>query len=646
MANFTVDPYDLGLWPTMQIPGAFTFLTLPVIANLLTGTMCFTSDAGMCVWDGSGAWRSAAIAGAYTPAGSTAAAINAAYTAANANGGGDVYLASKQYNLEATIVPKSGVKLHGIRPQLVYNTIPDSGLTTLAGSAGGTILNPTGAYPAISWNTAALAAPASQTVFSQSGLTNIAFEDLGFSGAGGGTWAILAGATNNASAWYSQFRNLYATGFTGAGGGFSITNYQHCQFDGNYTFGNAWGQLHQIDVSSASLAPGNSTYKDLYSCIPTTNNITSRGITFITQATTGGAANNNEFKFDRVQSNRFNGLFSTQAATMVNTQSTFTVTDGTKFAVGMPVQFSATQNGFTVNKIYFVVSVAANVIAVALTYGGAAIVASGAVAVNIITQGFPCFEMISLSGSTNTNVVMDNIDVEGISGCGMFFQNCNGINVQISQVPSIAQAFQSICFRGCVNKLIIAPQSINTDDDQNAVGSASMFLGAKFGTSIGYQSMGLWYDSVSAKSVLSMGNPFDTQGAGTFTYDPATASGILMPNNMGLGQLPKFINGSVAISQLNTSYTNNGAAAAMTLSAITANTRGAWLEFYNPTAGTQTITTAGELFNGIAARTAITLNANASVRISAAYSTTNGTYIWAIQGGSSAMAAGVISAPS
>lgn len=55
MANFTIDPYDLGLWPTMQIPGSFTFATLPAIANLPVGVHCYTSDAGMCAWNGT-AW--------------------------------------------------------------------------------------------------------------------------------------------------------------------------------------------------------------------------------------------------------------------------------------------------------------------------------------------------------------------------------------------------------------------------------------------------------------------------------------------------------------------------------------------------------------------------------------------------------------
>lgn len=576
----------------------------------------------------------------FTPASFDAPGINAAYVTANLVGGGIVQLPSGVINLASPITPLSGVKLRGVAPQLVYNTIPDSGLTTLVGSQGGTILAPNGSFPAITWNTATLAAPVSQNAFTQLGLTNIAFEDLGFLG---GSYGIFAGATNNPSCWYSQFKNLYFTGQTTVG--INVTNYQHCQFNGNYSFGCAWGQLHNIDVSSASLAPGNSTYYDLYNCNPVgsaNNAVLARNITFITTATTGGAADNNQFKFDRIQSNRFGGASISQAATMVNTQANITITDGTRFAIGLPVSVDATQNGFTLKKIYFVVSLVGNVIQLSNTYGGAAVTATGAVAVNIVHTGFPCFEMIALAGSAQTNIVIDNLDVEGLGTCGAFFQNCNGVILNISQVPGTSQATQSICYRGCVNKITFGPQSLSTDDDQNAAGAATHFYGAKFGTSVGYQGMGMWYDSVSNKSVLSLGNPFDTQSAGTFTYDPSTAGGLLSPKNMGLGQVTKAQNGTFTFNQLNCTYTNSTSAGVMTLPTAAAANQGAWIEVWNTSAGTQTISTDGvQLFNSIAARTSLTLNAGAIVRLNCEANPST----WCVVGGTSAMAAGVISAP-
>lgn len=579
-------------------------------------------------------------------------AFMAVIVAAALSGGGTVQFPAAPPGLSIPIsqplVPMSGVKFKGVPPQLVYNTIPDSGLTTLVGSQGGTILAPTGAFPAITANTAALTAPASQTAFSQAALTNIAFEDLGFLG---GTHGIFMGGINNPACWYSQFKNLYCTGQTVCG--ISITNYQHCQFDGNYTFGCAWGQLHQIDVASASLAPGNSTYKDLYNCNPTGSGVVAailaRNISFITTATTGGAANNNEFKFDRIQSNRFGGTTTTQAATMVNTQANITITDGTRFAVGLPVTVDATQNGFTLKQIYFVISVVGNVIQVSNTYGGAAVTATAANAVNIVHQGFPCFEMIALSGSTNTNVVIDNLDVEGLATCAAFFQNVNGVDVTFSQVPGTAQATQSLCTRGCANVSWRSPQSISTDIDQNSAGNgkAVFFYGARFGTSVGHMGHGIWYDSVSGKSVLSLGNQFNSQSTGDLTWDPATNGGFLAPRVAGIGQTGLTNNGTLTINNLNLGYTNTGAAAVMTLPSVVAANKGAWLEFYNPTAGAQTINTDGvQLFNGIAGRTGLTLNANASVRLSAMQTSGGATFTWVVVGGSGPMTAGVIAAPS
>lgn len=591
------------------------------------------------------------VANVFGPATFDQPGIQAAMALANIWGGGTVPLPSGRILLAASLVLLSGVHLCGVAPQLVYNTIPDSGLTTLVGSQGGTVLVPTGAFPAITANTASLAAPASQTAFSQGGLTSLSVENVGFSGDSGGTWAILAGGTNNPSCWYSQFKNIYATGFT-AGGGFSWTNYQHCQFTGNYTFGCAWGQFHGIDVAASFLAPGNSTYYDLYNCNPTGSGIAAilaRNITFLTTATTGGAANNNEFKFDRIQSNRFGGTTTTQAATMVNTQANITITDGTKFAVGLPVTVDATQNGFTLKQCYFVISVVGNVIQLSNTYGGAAVTATAANAVNIVHQGFPCFEMIALSGSSNTNVVIDNLDVEGLSTCAAFFQNVNGVDLTFSQVPGIGQATQSLCTRGCNNVSYRAPQSISTDIDQNSSGNgrAVFFYGARFGTSVGHMGHGIWYDSVSGKSVLSLANQFNTASGGDLTWDPATNNGFLAPRFAGIGENGQIVNGSVAIGSLNLSYTNIGAAAAMTIPTVNAANKGAWLQFYNPTAGTQTIATDGtQLFNGIAGRTVITLNANASVRLSGMQTTAGAVFTWNIVGGSSQCVAGVISAPS
>lgn len=582
--------------------------------------------------------------GLYFPASPVnAVTIQAAIATAKLNtNGGVIQLPGNTVSLTASITPQSGIYFVGQMPVLNCTTgIPDAASIT---AAGGTMLAPTGAFPAFTWNTTPLAAPVSQAAFSATGLTNIGFKNIAFVG---GTHGILAGAANNGSCWWSEFDNLYFFGQTAVG--IQLTNYQHCRFDRQFSFNCQWGQLHIIDVAASFLAPGNSTYGDMYNIIPLSSatNMTARGITFITQASTGGAANNNQFYFKRIQSNNFNRATTTQAATMVNTSTNITITDGTKWAVGMPATASATVNGFTVNKIYFVVSVAANVIQLALTYGGAAIAATGNTAVNLVNTGFPAFEMISLAGNTNTNAIIENLDVEGGGTCAVLFQNCNGVRLGVSQVPLVGQSPISICFRGCVNKMVLGPQSVSTDDDQNAVGAASQFFGAKFGTSVGYQGQGIWVDSVSGNGVLSLGSQFATQSTGEITFIPGTAGGILMPKVMGLGQLPKVVSGNpIAITNLNVCYVNISNPGAYTVPTANAANSGCWIEIFNNSGANQTVTGDGtQLFNNIAGRTSFTLADKASCRLQIDQITGGAVYTWVLKGSSTPMTAGVIAAP-
>lgn len=583
--------------------------------------------------------------GLYFPAAPvTAATIQAAVTTAKTNtNGGVIQLPAGLTALAASIAPQSGIYFVGQMPVLNCTTgIPDAASIT---AAGGTVLAPTGAFPAFTWNTTPLAAPASQAAFSATGLTNIGFKNLAFQG---GTYGILAGAANNASCWWSEFDNLYCFGQTAVG--IQLTNYQHCRFDRQFSFNCQWGQAHIIDVAASFLAPGNSTYGDFYNVIPLSSatNMLARGITFLTLASTGGAANNNQFYFKRIQSNNFNRATTTQAATMVNTSTNITITDGTKWAVGMPATASATVNGFTINKIYFVVSVVGNVVQLALTYGGAAIAATGNTAVNLVNTGFPAFEMISLAGNTNTNAIIDNLDVEGGGTCAVLFQNCNGVALRVSQVPLVGQSPISICLRGCVNKQIFGPQSVSTDDDQNAVGAASQFFGAKFGTSVGYQGQGIWYDSVSGNGVMSLGSQFATQATGEITFVPGTAGGIMMPKVMGLGQLPKAVSGNpIAITNLNVCYVNISNPGAYTLPTVNAANAGCWIEIFNNSGANQTVSTDGtQLFNNIAGRTSFTLADKAKVRLDCEQITGGAVYTWTVASSSTPMTAGVIAAPS
>src|SRR5262249_4558244 len=302
----------------------------------------------------------------------------------------------------------------GIAPQLNYTTnsatIPDS--NSVIANGGGTVLNAAGSTACFQWNKTALGVGAPNGVV-LTGLNKIALRNMCFTGI---TRAGDGGNTNNAAAWYSEFENLYISNCTDYG--FWITNFQHCKFRRIFTFSNINGQFYGNDVPSSTLQPGNSVWEDLYNTTPSTNTNLSRAINFrVTQG------QQNEGLILRLQSNRLNATVVTQAATMVNTSANITITDGTKFAVDMPVTFSASVNGFFQNEIYFVTSVAANVITVALTVGGTNIAATGNTAVNCTTQGFPALEICALSGAAISSHDYNNIDVEAGGTGAILFPN-------------------------------------------------------------------------------------------------------------------------------------------------------------------------------------------------------------------------------
>lgn len=566
----------------------------------------------------------------FQPLSLTAAGIQAAMNSASAAGGGIVQLPGGVIPLSASLVPVNGVYLQGVEPVLNTSTgIPDAPSVTFT---SGTVLAPTGAFPAITWNTGALGVPASQAAFAALGLNNIGFKNLGFSG---GTYGIFAGGTNNASCWWSEFENLYFIGQTAWG--LWLSNYQHCGFRRNYSFNCANAQWHGIDVAAGTLSPGNSTYYDLYNVIPSSSatNWASRGIAM--QCTNGGISN--QFKMDRIQSNRFNAAPITQAATMANATANITVVDGTKFLVDLPVAFSVTANGVTAGTIYFVTSVAVNVIQVSKTMGGAAIVMTGATALNITHNGFPAFEFVGRAGSGMTNAVISNLDVEAGGTCAVFFQNATGCDVTVSQVPQAGQSTVSICGRNVVGSVFRCGISYNTDFDTGFSNVQS--YGVKNYTSVGTPGAGIAYDTVSGNTSLSLGFQGDTPASGAVTYIP-TGSGLHQGKN--IAEMSRAnANAAPADLLLGGSISYTAANTAVTMPLVTAANAGMGGTYTNQTATNQTYTTtSGQLWNGKAALTVITLAPNASMRVRAVQLTATPTYGYAIEGYGGTYAAGTI----
>lgn len=588
-------------------------------ASALTGTEAMAAvQPGSCVATGGTCQTTPAQIATYVekqlpvfvPTALTAAGIQAAMAAAGTAGGGVVSLPAGTISLSATLTPVQGVYLIGVAPQVnTTSGIPDNPNATFT---GGTVLTCTGAFPAISLNLTVLGTPASAGAFTATGLFNVGFKNFGVSGC---TYGIQAGATNNASFWYSEFENLYFSGQTVWG--MWLTNYQHCDFRRIYSFGAVNGQFHGVDVPGTILDPGNSTYFDLYNVIPSggATNWASRGIVFNVANTVAGE-NNNQFKMDRIQSNRFGASSVTQAATMANTSANITVVDGTKFALQLPVTFTTTANGFTANKVYFVTSIAGNVIQVSLTQGGATpVTATGATAINITHNGFPAFEFVAFAGSSMTNAVISNLDVESGGTCGALFQNAIGVTLHLSQVPGFAQSTASICGRAFTSSQVWSPNTFNSDFDSSSNGAALQVSGARQSTSSGPPGAGMWYDFVSGNTVLSLGATFDSPSSGALQYIPSQAN-LLQGNNIAeKGAINGNASPTLGLLGGVVSFTA-GVGNVITLPAFNSTTAGTAETFVNQTANSVTITAGGgQLFNNKTALTSITVSPNASVRI-------------------------------
>jgi hypothetical protein len=566
----------------------------------------------------------------FVPATNDYAGILAAYNAAVAAGGGVVQLLAVTYTLGGNTLPiSSGIKYIGVTPVLSYTTalIPDA-FDVALGSA--TIFQGDGTQPAFKYNSVALGTPASQNAFSRQAVTNCMIANIGFNNF---SHAILAGNTNAASFWYSEFSNLYITG--GTQWGLSITNFQHCDFRRIYTFGCVNGQYYGNDVPAAILMPGNSSWYDIYSVTRSgTYNGKDRALVFKTIQ--GGQ---NEGFLCRIQSNRFGASFVTQAATATAASTSIVVTDGTKFAVDMPVSFSATANGFTTKQIYFVASVAGNTLTLSNTQGGAAITATGATAFNIISSGFPCLEVVALAGANHTAHVFDNLDVEGGGECAILLQNASGNSIRISQTTGPSQSTQGICLRGAGYNEITAFAGASTDFDSGS--ATSSFYGLRNVGCVQYLGMGIYQDATTSNRVLGLGSAGKTQDKG----DLSVILGSFLYPNTGMGIRSQTFGGtSVTLNESHTgAVTLNGTGNfTFTLPTISASNVGIQYNISNQyTATTITLNTNGtQLFNGKAALTSLSILTQGSVTVAAVSG--GGNFYWSIIGIGGTYSAGTI----
>jgi len=552
--------------------------------------------------------------------------IQAAIDYINSAGGGVLELKGGVYDVTSSIQLRSGVKIIGEGYEISNGSI----------LVGGTILQGNSTDNCFVHNASDTTPPAdlieiySESVYGIS-LIGMAFEKF--------LTPVHIGSLNASGAFFSEFRDLFSTNSTGWGFYFencSLSNFTNLTAR-DMAFGAVGGMMFR--TSHTSYNHGNSSYRFLF--VEAGKDLT-RGIVY--QARNGSAFNDNNIF--HIQCNT-GGTFQSQVTTMVNGSADITVTDGARFPVDMPVSFDATLNGFNKLETYFVVSQIGNVIRLSKAQGDLANakVATGSVAVNIITYGFPGVEVCGYSdasGGIIQPLQMSGVDIEGRATCAMLWQQASAI-VDISLitydqgVTSSEVCCSSICFRKNATGTYRSLSPFLAVDIQNNYSLLSC-LSAQV-SSVLYPNWvvqkppaGMFFDAGLSAGFLSLSG--NMMGNNYSLRTVSGAGGAFIYPNQALGQRCTSINGTATPRTLNWSssgtlvYTG-GAAVTWRLPSLTdgpggvgVNSTGIPYEICNGSSAAVAIilnADTGDYFNNDSSKTSITLDQFDSISIRANY---------------------------
>jgi hypothetical protein len=570
-------------------------------------------------------------------------AVMDAFNAAAAAGGGSIQIPAGGLDMTGygqAFPKRGGIVYRGSGWTTTGSGIPDDGNVV---PNGGTWLLGNSSFDAFDFDsTDGSSAYSTPGAFTAALGVNMGIYDLGVQGFRNG---CKIGSNYNPGAAYSTFSNICAIGCSGWGWWFE--NCIHNRYDKVYSLANlTGGQRYRSSSTSSILAPANNQIGEIVSSIPA-GSITARGIVISCANGTGGGIASAQI----VQSNRFNGGTTTQAATMSSSSTSIGVTDLSKFLPFMPVAFSASANGFVKNQIYFVQTVSgssgAGNITVANTPYGSAIAATSNSAVNILSQGFPCLEVIAedSNGASNPNLTyIGFLDLEAGGTAKLvannfsvpFYWNANGV--------SSASSTEDICFRSCNTVgTVNSGNSLNIDADSGSVNNIYNIggLGANSLPAGGYQGI---FGNGTGRSLNLGYNSFQGSGAPTFANkSPGGGADYTYPG-LALGQLtfpfgnttvPATLSAGLGAGCFPYQGTTSGT---WTLPTITAALNGCPFEIANASTTSAVVLTlaagSGQNFNGQSSKTSYTMALGASISVRAVY--TGGTNFWQVTGNNGA----------
>ncbi len=512
-------------------PG-FRSLTLSDLPTISPGYVLGNATAS--------AMAPAAVMGACTPAQMTVtntaaqnvAAFMTAATIALKASFGNVCLPPGILPFATVSLPQSFSGLHtiGTLPVQTFNSIQPSLGYTLT---GGTILQGGGAGsgPAFTF----VGAGGAPGVWAGGFLSNVSFENIGFD-----NWdrEFLFGGTNLQGVTYSKFNNLFGTNIGVRA--YDFINSVSLYIDNLFGYFPGSGFRMADDLDSALY--GTTTNSYVGGLQFTLKSFAAEGIVLEATAIGTGGSQLNEILGGYWFVERPGAGAQTQPVTMSAGSPSLGVSNNAYLAVGLPVGFTSSANGFVTGQTYFVVSSSSSSIQVSNTYGGPAVKATGNAPITILSIGGENIALRALGVENLPNAgVVSNIhiaqtDSENGAGNCIFLQGVSGGDLVLGECPAGNSVIAGVALRDVNAFTISNGGSYNPTRDNDGYGDEDDY----------------WYGSYSGPDVQPfgfLGDGKDVNGNYYRTALSPTADGEASPGLSVRGTGGSFLYSDFGIGQ-------------------------------------------------------------------------------------------------
>lgn len=453
-------------------------------------------------------------------------------------------------------------------------------------------------------------------------LTNVSFENLGFD-----NWdrAFLFGGTDVQGVTYSKFNNLYVTNIGLRA--FDFVNSVSLWIDNLFGYIPGSGFRMADDLDSATY--GTTTNSYIGNLQFTLKSFAAEGIVLEATARGSHGSQLNEIWGGYWFVERPGVTPQTQPVTVTAGSPVIGVASNTYLPVGMPVGFTSSADGFVSGQTYFVVSSSSDSIQVSNTYDGPPVAATASAPISVKSAGGENIAIRGLGAESLPNAgVVSNIhimqtDSENSSGNAIFLQAVAGGEINLGE--SAGSVISGVALRGVTGLTINNSSSNNPTRDNDGYGGQDNY----------------WYGSYSGPDVQPvgfLGQGKDVNGNYYRTALSPTAAGTASPglsvrgsggsylySDFGIGQ-PYSASGAASLTLTAGesgifAYAGTGGTCALPLisnASFATSLVGLPYWFTNVGTGPCTLATqGGQTFSGISGVTQMTVQAGATVGLSA-----------------------------